>query len=120
MGRAVRPFVAGSSGSSVEEVNVTLLFFDDCPNWRVVDDRVRVLASEFVDVVVTHHRVDTPEEAERVGFRGSPSILIDGVDPFAVSSDPVGGLSCRVFASPDGPAGSPSLDQLRQALSAAR
>lgn len=105
-----------ATGSSVEKVDVTLLFFDDCPNWRVVDDRLRTLAREFTDVTVTHHRVETTGEAERVGFRGSPTILIDGVDPFAADSDPVGGLSCRVFATSDGPAGSPTLEQLRQAI----
>lgn len=101
-------------------MNVTLLFFDDCPNWRVVEDRLRLLASEFSDIVVTHHRVDTPAEAERVGFRGSPTILIDGVDPFAADSDPVGGLSCRVFATSEGPAGSPTLEQLCRLVEAAR
>ena len=104
----------------MDQVKVTLLFFDDCPNWRVADDHLRTLAREFADVVVAHQRVETPDEAERVGFRGSPTILIDGVDPFANESDPVGGLSCRVFVTPDGPAGSPSLEQLRQALSDAR
>jgi glutaredoxin len=104
----------------VGQVNVTLLFFDDCPNWRVANDRLRTLAREFTDVIVTHHRVDTPDEATRVGFRGSPTILIDGVDHFATDSDPVGDLSCRVFATPDGPAGSPTLDQLRRAFSDAR
>ena len=95
---------------------MTLLFFDDCPNWRVADDRLRALAREFSDVTVTHHRVETADEAERVGFRGSPTVLIDGVDPFATDFDPIGGLSCRVFATPDGPAGSPTLAQLRQAV----
>ena len=95
---------------------MTLLFFDDCPNWRVADDRLRTLAREFTGVTMTHHRVETADEAERVGFRGSPTILIDGVDPFATDSDPVGGLSCRVFATPDGPAGSPTLEQLRQSF----
>ncbi len=99
---------------------MTLLFFDDCPNWRVADDHLHTLAREYPDVTVDHHRVETPDEAERVGFRGSPTILINGVDPFATESDPVGGLSCRVYTTPDGPAGSPTLDQLRRAFSDTR
>ena len=101
------------TASSVKLVDVRLLFFDDCPNWRVANDRLRTLACEFTDVTVAHHRVETPDEAERVGFRGSPPILIDGADPFATDSDSVGGLSCRVFKTPDGFAGSPTLEQLR-------
>ena len=98
----------------MDHVEVELQYFDDCPNWRVIDDYLRTLAGEFADVSVTLRLVDTPEEAERVGFRGSPTILLDGVDPFAAESDPVGGLSCRVYRTPDGPAGSPTLDQLRR------
>lgn len=94
-------------------MDVELQYFDDCPNWRVADDHLRTLANEFTDVTVTRHLVETPAEARRVGFRGSPTILLDGVDPFAVESDPVGGLSCRVYQTPDGQAGSPTLDQLR-------
>ena len=56
------------------------------------------------------------EEADRVGFRGSPSVLIDGTDPFSDPDAPVG-LSCRVYSTPDGLAGSPTLEQLRTALS---
>ena len=97
-------------------VDVELQYFDDCPNWREADDHLRTLANEFPDLRVTRRLVETPEEADRVGFRGSPTILVDGVDPFADESDPVGGLSCRVYETPDGPAGSPTLDQLRRAF----
>lgn len=94
---------------------MTLLYFDDCPNWKVADDRLATVARGLPDVTVTRHLVDTPEEAERVGFRGSPSILVDGVDVFADADAPVG-LSCRVYQTPDGPAGSPTVEQLRAAI----
>lgn len=93
---------------------VTLLYFDGCPNWQVVDERLRELRSE-VGFSLEHRRVETPEEAERVGFRGSPTVLIDGVDPFAAGDEPFG-LACRVYATPDGPQGSPTVEQLRTAL----
>lgn len=102
-------------GFTVGVVDVTLLYFDDCPNWRDADAHLRTLEREHPDLHITRRIVDTPEEAERTGFRGSPSILIDGVDPFADAGDPVG-LSCRVYQTPDGPAGSPTLDQLRKVL----
>lgn len=95
-------------------MDVELQYFDDCPNWLVADDHLRMLAREFKDVTVTRHLVDSPEEARRVGFRGSPTILLNGVDPFAANSDPVGGLSCRIYQTADGPAGSPTLGQLRR------
>lgn len=96
-------------------MEVTLLYFDDCPNWQDADTHLRTLQDELPDLQVTRRVVDTPEEAERTRFRGSPSILIDGIDPFADADAPVG-LSCRMYQTPDGPAGSPTLDQLRQLL----
>lgn len=94
---------------------VTLLYFDGCPNWEETDRRLRVLAEEFPDMVITRVLVESPEEADRVGFRGSPSVLIDGTDPFADQDAPVG-LSCRVYSTPEGLAGSPTLEQLRESL----
>jgi hypothetical protein len=96
-------------------MNVTLLYFDDCPNWKVTDRLLHQLADEIDDLTIRHQYVGTQEEAEQYGFRGSPSILVDGVDPFAEADDPVG-LSCRVYQTPDGMAGSPTLSQLREVL----
>lgn len=96
-------------------MNVTLQYFDDCPNWRVLHQHLIELGREFDDLHVELQLVDTPEAADRCGFRGSPSILVDGVDPFARPDDPVG-LSCRVYATPNGPAGSPTVDELRAVL----
>ncbi len=96
-------------------MDVTLLYFDVCPNWLVASAHLDALAAEHPGMAITRHVVDTPEEAERTRFRGSPSILVDGVDLFADPEDPVG-LSCRVYQTSDGPAGSPTLDQLRDAL----
>jgi len=74
-------------------MNVTLQYFDDCPNWRVVELHLIELGREFDDLHVELQLIDTPEDAERYRFRGSPSILVDGVDPFARSDDPIGAQS---------------------------
>lgn len=96
-------------------MDVTLLYFDDCPNWRIADERLAAIAAEGPDLTVSRHLVSTVEEAERVGFLGSPSIMVDGVDVFAEPGAGVG-LSCRVYRTPEGPAGAPTLEQLRAAL----
>lgn len=100
-------------------MDVTLLYFADCPNWIETSDHLGMLASEFQDIVITRRIVETVEQAERAQFRGSPSILIDGEDPFAEPDAPVG-LSCRLYQTPSGSAGSPTLEQLRIALEARR
>ncbi len=96
-------------------MDIALLYFDDCPNWKIADERLAVIAVERPDLTVSRHLVDTLEEAERVRFHGSPSILVDGIDVFAEPDAGVG-LSCRVYRTPDGPAGAPTIEQLRTAL----
>lgn len=94
--------------------DVTLLYFDGCPSWRIADHRLSRLADEL-GFTLTRERVETPEAAERVQFRGSPTILVDGEDVFASGDEPVG-LSCRIYRTADGPAGAPTLEQLREVL----
>ncbi len=100
-------------------MDVSLLYFDGCPNWTVADQRLAAIAAERPDVTVTRHRVETDQEAERLGFHGSPSILVNGVDVFAEPDAGVG-LLCRVYRTPDGSAGAPTMEQLRAALGAAK
>ena len=97
-------------------MDVTLLYFDDCPNWHTADDRVRAaLAMVGVEATILYQVVETQRDAEHLGFNGSPTVLIDGVDPFA---DPgaVAGLACRVYRTQDGLAGAPSVEELIDAF----
>ncbi len=96
-------------------MEVVLQYFDDCPSWKEAAAHLDALAAETPGLVVSRQRVETVEEAERLNFRGSPSILIDGIDPFAPDDAPVG-LACRVYPTPNGPAGSPTLEQIRTAI----
>jgi len=96
-------------------VHVELLYFEGCPNWRATEDQLRALQSTL-GFSLRRHLVETPEEARRVGFRGSPTILVDGIDPFASGDEPVG-LACRIYETPSGPAGAPTDEQLRDAVS---
>jgi len=95
---------------------IALLHSDGCPGWKVANERLRAIAADRPDITVRHHQIDTVEEADRVGFRGSSSILVDGVDVFA-DADAGLGLSCRLDQTPGGPAGVPSVDQLRTMIS---
>jgi len=96
---------------------IVIRYFDGCPHWRVADERVRA-ALQLIGldgVPVTHTRVDTDEEAERIGFHGSPTILVDGADPFPAQGVPTG-LTCRVYQTTEGPQGAPTVDELRAAI----
>jgi hypothetical protein len=99
---------------------ITLLYFDGCPHWETALSRLHEalqhtgLASKTELVLEV---VRSQEEVERLGFRGSPTILVDDLDPFADESAPFG-LSCRVYATDSGLQGSPTVVQLRDVLTA--
>lgn len=129
VGRAVGPlFVShGAPGAVTHDVRdsvgkdggmkVQLLYFVGCPNWKETDARIRD-ALEIVgrgDLEVEHVLVSTPEHAEQMHFTGSPTILVNGKDPFAAGGDAVG-LSCRLYATSSGPAGAPPVEQLIDVL----
>lgn len=97
-------------------VDVRLLYFDDCPHWRTADERLGAALARLGDPsVVLLELVDTAEKAERFGFRGSPTILINGSDPFAHPDAPVG-LSCRIYRGASGMEPSPTVEELETAL----
>ncbi len=84
-------------------MDVTLLYFDDCPNWRLAAIRLGEALAGLGDLapMVTYEAVATQEEAQQVGFRGWPTVLVDGCDPFAGRDDPIA-LSCRTYRGPGG------------------
>ena len=105
-------------------MNVSLLYFEGCPSWHEADDRLRqaLAITGHVETTIKYVQVSTPEEAERLEFRGSPTMLVDGVDPFAelnnAAPNSAVGLACRLYRTEDGGrAGSPTLKQLVDALS---
>lgn len=97
-------------------MRVELLYFDECPHWKEADRHLRALAIEL-GFDLEHRLITGPDDAEAARFRGSPTVLVDGHDPFARNREPFG-LACRIYQTPTGPAGSPTGEQLRSALRA--
>jgi hypothetical protein len=89
-------------------VDIEVRFVEGCPNLPVTRQRLAVALDAVGrgDVNVRLRVVRTPADAEALGFTGSPTILIDGFDPFP---DPhaVVGLSCRLYRTAAGVSGSP-------------
>jgi hypothetical protein len=99
-------------------VHITVRYVDDCPSWRTVDALLRQVLADAGrhDAEIEYQLVATQEEAEHLGFVGSPTILIDGSDPFG-QPGAAAGLACRLYRTPDGLAGQPTRGQLAAALS---
>ena len=72
-------------------MNITLQYFDSCPGWKTADARLKAIIEERgLDVSIQYQRIETFEEAENFHFSGSPTVLLDGRDPFADGPLPVG------------------------------
>jgi len=100
-------------------MHIELRYFDGCPNWQQTKALVHAVLDDLgVEATVTTRRVETHEEAIALGFPGSPTLIVDGEDPFAEPGAPVG-LACRIYRTDTGMAGAPSEDQLRAVLAEA-
>ena len=95
-------------------VAVEVLHTPGCPSLEPMLERLRLATHQLV--VTTE--VGTHAEAAELGMAGSPTLLIDGVDPFRQGEQ--ASLSCRVYRDELGQVvSSPTTDQLRAAIAAA-
>jgi hypothetical protein len=102
---------------SVPEIE--LLWWEGCPSTERTLAELRGVLEDvgLGDARVKMREIRTEADADERGFAGSPTILIDGVDPVPIGADEPPGLSCRVYRRRDGRiAPTPDPDDLRDAL----
>lgn len=100
-------------------VQIDILHVPDCPNLEVARSRVHTaLARARIEAAIRAVEVGSIDAAVGAGMTGSPTILIDGTDPFAQAhADP--SVSCRLYRTEQGLDGAPSVEQLTEAVRAA-
>jgi len=92
-----------------------ILHVPDCPNVGLLRAR---LADLGVEIEVTEQVIENVEAADAAGMTGSPTLLVDGLDPF-VEPGQAPSISCRLYRDETGNlTGAPSEVQLRAALAA--
>jgi hypothetical protein len=102
-------------------MDVELLLVPDCPHSAPAAMLLRDALAD-VGLPVQEFRtsvISDLSQAKSRRFVGSPTFLIDGDDPFAEPGHPPA-VACRVYRTEAGPAGTPTLAQLRAALSRAK
>jgi hypothetical protein len=101
-------------------MDVELLVVPDCPKEQAATTLLRTALDDLglTTTAVRTTVIDTQYEAELRGFIGSPTILIDGTDPFGGPMAPPA-LACRVYPGPTGASGVPALRSVRRALTRA-
>jgi peroxiredoxin len=79
-----------------------LLWWDGCPTHAEAADLLRDVLADLGrgDVRVVERQVRTREEAERLGFAGSPTFSVGAHDLFPAGTGPA--LTCRMYQRPDG------------------
>jgi len=99
-------------------MELILLTVSACPNAAVFEERLAAALAGHPDAVVHRREIADEREAAEAGMHGSPTLLIDGVDPFAPPGQPPS-LSCRLYRGALGrTARTPSVEALRQVLAA--
>lgn len=98
-------------------MRIELLHIDQCPNTVRALERLESALAVLgrSDIAVRLRQLSTASDIPDTGFAGSPTITVDGSDIFPTGA-PADDLACRLYATPDGFAGLPTLNQIVQAL----
>jgi len=95
---------------------ISLLYFEGCPSWQVVLENVQIVIEiDKIPAEICLIKIESPEQAQQVRFLGSPSFRVNGIDLWPEEREHYT-LSCRVYQTPDGLKGSPSIEMLREQL----
>ncbi|MBI3913174.1 MAG: hypothetical protein HY327_03090 [Chloroflexi bacterium] len=98
-------------------MKIEILWFSDCPNYQRAADLLReVLRAETIAAAVEMVQVVDDADARAQKFLGSPTIRLNGVDPFALPAQTQYALQCRVYRTPDGLRGMPTREMLKDAV----
>ena len=103
------------------QMQIKILYFSGCPNWQTAHNRMRTALAELGRTETAVYLQDVGETPHLPReWAGSPTVLIDGQDPFAADSGSAPARdACRLYRTAAGFEGAPSIDQLRTALSVA-
>lgn len=84
--------------------------FEGCPNSAEMIARVKEAIKGF-DNKINYNEilVETQEEARRIKFRGSPTVLINNIDLENLPESETGNLACRYYKN-----GLPSIIQIKE------
>ncbi|MBL8078221.1 MAG: hypothetical protein JNM55_09700 [Anaerolineales bacterium] len=97
-------------------MKIELLYFDGCPSWEEgLKNLEAALKEEGVTSSVDRIKVNDDDEANHLKFLGSPSFRVDQQDLWHEERDTYS-LSCRIYSTPDGIKGWPTVEMLRTRL----
>ena len=94
---------------------IEFLYFEGCPSYKPTLDYLKeVIEEEEIDANLELVLVESPEDAQKVGFQGSPSIKVNGVD-IEERNDGFS-FNCRLYRVNGELTGTPSKEFIREKL----
>ena len=109
---------SGRTWTGDPRLKIEILYFEGCPNRAPAVERMEaVLKEESLSATISEVNVCDSTIAQELGFLGSPSIRVNGLDvePEARSARDYG-MMCRTYAVNGRREGLPSREVLRQAI----
>jgi hypothetical protein len=97
-------------------MDIVLLAVPGCPHAALLERRLAALLAGRPGVRVVRREVRDAGQARRWGMRGSPTLLVDGADPFpSMGTGPA--MACRLYWDESGrPGGVPAAAVLASLL----
>ena len=97
-------------------MKIELICFDGCPSWqKALENLESALQLERIQGEIDLIQVQNDNDAQRLRFLGSPHFRGDGRDLWPEDRDTYS-LGCRVYATPEGIKGVPTVEMLREQL----
>ena len=97
-------------------MNIQLLYFDGCPSWQDGLKNLEIALQELqIDAPIELVKVLDDPDAARLQFAGSPSFWVNSRDLWYEQRENFS-LSCRVYSTPAGLRGAPTIAMLKEKL----
>ena len=95
-----------------KKIKIEVQYFNGCPNSTEMINRVReAINGKENEIEYEEILVEENELAEKIKFRGSPTVLINGEDIEGREEPESASLNCRVYEN-----GLPSIDEIREKI----
>lgn len=92
-----------------EKIIIEVQHFEGCPNSSEMIKRVKSVIKHLpLEIDYKEILVETPELSQEIKFRGSPTVLVNGIDLENLPEPLEGNLACRYYAK-----GLPTEEQIK-------
>ena len=97
---------------TIHKVIIELQYFEGCPNAIEMKRRVKEAIGQISsDVMYKEVIVKTHELSKQLKFRGSPTVIINGVDLENLPESLEGNLACRIYKN-----GLPTTEEIKRLI----